>query len=212
MSTQWQQGHAAAAGALPALCPAGREPPAGPALQGFCQCCHALPIATRRFSARLDPSTGLYLALTNPSIDRYGGNPDARSILALAFSRDLLSWRVAATLLRPNDGLPWEDSLWRTAYQYAGEAAAAALHLRRARARAHRPSGMHACRMGVRHVLGGLPRALATVLPAGQTTSSHNATTNPNPCPLPCGARLDRRWRRSAGGHTDRVRRRPLLP
>lgn len=74
----------------------------------------------RRFTARLDPSTGLYLALTNPSIDRYGANADARGILALAFSRDLLSWRVAATLLRPNDGLPWEESLWRTAYQYAG--------------------------------------------------------------------------------------------
>lgn len=74
-----------------------------------------------RFTARFDPSTGLYLALTNPSIDRYGANPDARNTLALVFSRDLLSWRVAATLLVANDGLPWDDSLWRTAYQYPGE-------------------------------------------------------------------------------------------
>ena len=73
-----------------------------------------------RFTARFDPATQLYLAVTNPSIDRYGANSDARNILALAYSKDLLSWRVAATLLVPNDGLPWDDSLWRTAYQYPG--------------------------------------------------------------------------------------------
>lgn len=75
---------------------------------------------SHRFTARFDPATQLYLAVTNPSIDRYGANPDARNILALTFSKDLLSWRVAATLLVPNDGLPWDDSLWRTAYQYPG--------------------------------------------------------------------------------------------
>lgn len=85
--------------------------------------CRSLPRPSPRpprFTARLDPTTGLYLALTNPSIDRYGANSDARNILALVYSKDLLSWRVAATLLVPNDGLPWDDSLWRTAYQYPG--------------------------------------------------------------------------------------------
>jgi hypothetical protein len=82
--------------------------------QGFVD----MPGGGNKFTARFDPSTGLYLALTNPSIDRYGANPDARNILVLVYSSDLLSWRVAATLLVPNDGLPWDDSLWRTAYQY----------------------------------------------------------------------------------------------
>lgn len=36
------------------------------------------------------------------------------------YSRDLLLWRIATTVLVPSDGLPWDDSLWRTAYQYAG--------------------------------------------------------------------------------------------
>ncbi|KAI7837021.1 hypothetical protein COHA_009098 [Chlorella ohadii] len=82
--------------------------------QGFVE----MPGGGNKFTARFDPSTRLYLALTNPSIDRYGANSDARNILALVYSKDLLSWRVAATLLVPNDGLPWDDSLWRTAYQY----------------------------------------------------------------------------------------------
>ncbi len=86
-------------------------------------CCLSAP-RPHRFTARFDPSTGLYLALTNPSIDRYGANADARNILALVYSKDLLSWRVAATVLVPNDGLPWDDSLWRTAYQYPGVRAA----------------------------------------------------------------------------------------
>lgn len=36
------------------------------------------------------------------------------------YSNDLLSWRIATTLLVPNDGLTWEQSLWMTGYHYAG--------------------------------------------------------------------------------------------
>lgn len=35
-------------------------------------------------------------------------------------STDLLSWRIATTVLVPNDGLTWEQSLWMTGYHYAG--------------------------------------------------------------------------------------------
>lgn len=109
------------------------------------------------------------MALTNPSIDRYGSNSDARNILVLVgaaavtraysasralksrfvgsscvwgawpcdqlsantcalphsffpsqvHSRNLLDWRIGTTVLVPNDGLPWEQSLWHTGYHYA---------------------------------------------------------------------------------------------
>jgi hypothetical protein len=36
-----------------------------------------------RVQVRYDAASGRYVALTNPSIDRYGSNPDARNILVL---------------------------------------------------------------------------------------------------------------------------------
>ncbi|PSC68514.1 glycosyl hydrolase [Micractinium conductrix] len=83
--------------------------------QGFVD----LPGGGNKFVCRWDPFTRRYLALTNPSIDRYGANPDARNILVLAHSPNLRDWRVATTLLVPHDGMPWEESLWKTGYQYA---------------------------------------------------------------------------------------------
>ncbi|KAL4437386.1 hypothetical protein ABPG75_004525 [Micractinium tetrahymenae] len=78
-----------------------------------------MPGGGNRFTARWVPEARRYLALTNPSIDRYGSNPDARNILVLVHSTDLLSWRIATTVLIPNDGLTWEQSLWMTGYHYA---------------------------------------------------------------------------------------------
>ncbi|KAL4429835.1 hypothetical protein ABPG77_010952 [Micractinium sp. CCAP 211/92] len=77
-----------------------------------------MPGGGNRFTARWVPQARLYLALTNPSIDRYGANADARNILVLVYSNDLLSWRIATTVLLPNDGLTWEQSLWMTGYHY----------------------------------------------------------------------------------------------
>lgn len=67
---------------------------------------------------RYDDRTQLYLAVTNPSVDRYGSNPDARNILVLVYSENLVDWRTADTLLVPNDGLDWDTSLWKTSYMY----------------------------------------------------------------------------------------------
>ena len=41
-----------------------------------------------------------------------------------AHSLNLIDWRIATTVLVPNDGLSWEQSLWYTGYQYAGGEAA----------------------------------------------------------------------------------------
>lgn len=40
------------------------------------------------------------------------------------YSANLLDWRIATTVLVPNDGLSWEQSLQSTGYQYAGLGAA----------------------------------------------------------------------------------------
>ena len=47
-------------------------------------------------------------------------------------SPNLLDWRVATTVLLPNDGLNWEQSLWQTGYQYTGgNTAPGSLHCQR---------------------------------------------------------------------------------
>ena len=52
------------------------------AWQGFV----SMPGGGNKFIVRYDAGTAQYLALTNPSIDRYGSNPDARNILVLVSS------------------------------------------------------------------------------------------------------------------------------
>ena len=79
----------------------------------------SMPGGGNKFSVKFDEGSGQYLALTNPSVDRYGANADARNILVLAHSPNLIDWRVAATLLRPAPGAPWDASLWGESYQYA---------------------------------------------------------------------------------------------
>uniref|UniRef100_A0A1D1ZYC9 Exo-alpha-sialidase n=1 Tax=Auxenochlorella protothecoides TaxID=3075 RepID=A0A1D1ZYC9_AUXPR len=77
-----------------------------------------MPGGGNKFTVRYDVHSRMYLSLTNPSIDRYGVNPDARNVLVLVFSQNLVDWRIATTVLVPNDGLDWEASLWFTGYQY----------------------------------------------------------------------------------------------
>lgn len=77
-----------------------------------------MPGGGNKFAAKYDTSSGYYLALTNPSVDRYGPNADARNILVLAYSNNLVDWRVATTILVPDDGLDWDQSLWSTSYMY----------------------------------------------------------------------------------------------
>ena len=47
----------------------------------------SMPGGGNKFTVRFDSGTGHYMALTNPSIDRYGGNADARNILVLVSCR-----------------------------------------------------------------------------------------------------------------------------
>lgn len=78
-----------------------------------------MPGGGNNFQILFDDVSGYYVSLTNPSIDRYGQNPDARNIVTLIYSPDVISWSVAATVLLPNDGLPWNESLDQTGYMYA---------------------------------------------------------------------------------------------
>ena len=76
--------------------------PAGPgalgslAWQGFV----SMPGGGNKFIVRYDGSTGRYLALTNPSVDRYGSNPDARNILVLVSRQPPAAACLPACLLR----------------------------------------------------------------------------------------------------------------
>lgn len=71
--------------------------------------------------SQVSPTDGeaRYLALSNPSIDRYGSNFDVRNKLVLLQSTDLFHWDVGQTLLTPSDGLEWDESIWQTGYHYA---------------------------------------------------------------------------------------------
>lgn len=36
----------------------------------------------------------------------------------LVYSTNVIDWRIATTVLQPNDGLTWDASLWFTGYEY----------------------------------------------------------------------------------------------
>ena len=74
------------------------------------------PGGMTKFSIRRDPSTGLYLTISNNNTD-----PSScwqRNVLALNVSEDLIHWRLATTLLTDESGLPWEASIKLTGFQY----------------------------------------------------------------------------------------------
>ncbi len=75
------------------------------------------PGGMTKFTIRRDPVTGLYLTLCNPNTDP--ACPTQRNVLALAVSGDLFSWRVVRPLMEDDTGLPWQQSLRLTGFQYA---------------------------------------------------------------------------------------------
>lgn len=74
------------------------------------------PGGMTKFTIRRDPRTGLYLTLSNNNTDpRF---PTQRNVLCLNASEDLLHWRHVETLLEDDSGLPWEESVRLTGFQY----------------------------------------------------------------------------------------------
>jgi len=74
------------------------------------------PGGMTKFTIRRDSATGLYLTLSNGNTDpRY---PSQRNALSLYASPDLLCWEHKQTLLEDDLGLPWEDSIRYTGFQY----------------------------------------------------------------------------------------------
>jgi hypothetical protein len=74
------------------------------------------PGGMTKFTIRRDPATGLYLTLSNGNTDpKY---PSQRNALSLYASPDLLRWEHKQTLLEDDLGLPWEDSIRYTGFQY----------------------------------------------------------------------------------------------
>ena len=62
-----------------------------------------MPGGGNKFTVRYDNMSRLYLSLTNPSIDRYGGNPDARNILMLVRIVLLCIWKGARARVSSGD-------------------------------------------------------------------------------------------------------------
>lgn len=75
-----------------------------------------LPGGMTKFSIRRDPVTRLYLMLSNGNT--VPSCPSQRNLLALYASPDLRRWSHCCTLLTDDQGLPREDSLRYTGFQY----------------------------------------------------------------------------------------------
>lgn len=74
------------------------------------------PGGMTKFTIRRDDVTGLYLTLSNNNTDpRY---PHQRNVLSLHASEDLRHWRHVGTLREDDSGLPWEESVRQTGFQY----------------------------------------------------------------------------------------------
>ncbi len=74
------------------------------------------PGGMAKFTIRREPATGLYLTLSNGNTDP--SRASQRNVLSLHASEDLRQWRRLCTLLEDDLGLPWEESLRRTGFQY----------------------------------------------------------------------------------------------
>ena len=71
-----------------------------------------------RFRIQRDPGTGLYLSLVNRTPDPERKFRYWRNILSLAYSRDLVHWRIAGKVLEDDSGLSMADSRNLTGFQY----------------------------------------------------------------------------------------------
>ena len=74
------------------------------------------PGGMTKFTIRRDPETGTYWTISNNNTDP--AYPQQRNVLSLHASDDLVTWRHVQTLLEDDLGLPWEESVRFTAFQY----------------------------------------------------------------------------------------------
>ena len=70
-----------------------------------------------RFKINRDPRDGRYWCISNPLPDAQ--HLDARNILTLSWSNDLVHWKAQATLIADDSGLPLEESYRLIGFQYA---------------------------------------------------------------------------------------------
>ncbi len=75
-----------------------------------------LPGGMAKFSIRRDPETRQYLTISNNNTDPT--QPKQRNVLSLHTSADLRQWRHVLTLLEDDLGLPWEEAVRLTGFQY----------------------------------------------------------------------------------------------
>ena len=69
-----------------------------------------------KFTIRFDPETERYLTLSNNNPNP--SQPSRRTVLSLHISEDLLHWNHKLTLLEDDQGLPHEQSVRLTGFQY----------------------------------------------------------------------------------------------
>ena len=74
------------------------------------------PGGMTKFTIRFDPVTGSYLTLSNNNPNP--SQPSRRTVLSLHTSEDLLRWEHKLTLLEDDQGLPYEQSVQLTGFQY----------------------------------------------------------------------------------------------
>lgn len=74
------------------------------------------PGGMSKFTIRRHPRTGEYLTISNNNTDPLF--PNQRNVLSLHSSDDLVHWRHERTLLEDDLGLPWEESVRQTGFQY----------------------------------------------------------------------------------------------
>ena len=74
------------------------------------------PGGMTKFTIRFDPVSKRYITLCNNNTDPKV--PAHRNILSLATSKNLRDWQVVRRLLEDDTGLPWEQSVRLTGFQY----------------------------------------------------------------------------------------------
>jgi len=74
------------------------------------------PGGMTKFTIRRDSASGLYLTISNNNTDPAW--PNQRNVLSLHASADLVHWEHKLTLLEDDSGLPHEESIRLTGFQY----------------------------------------------------------------------------------------------
>ena len=76
-----------------------------------------MPGGCHKFSIRRDTASGLYLTLANNNTVK--DFPWQRNVLSLCASRDLINWKICATILSDDEDTTSESSLKSVGFQYA---------------------------------------------------------------------------------------------